>query len=69
MRLWIVTWIWLSVESLTFKFRKPVYAGRQLEYRVEVVRILRALQVARLKLTVTSEDHLCISGEAQCLLR
>ncbi len=57
------------VESLTFKFRKPVYAGRQLEYRVEVVRILRALQVARLKLTVTSEDHLCISGEAQCLLR
>lgn len=57
------------VESLTFKFRKPVYAGRQVEYRVEVDRILRALRVARLKLTVTSEDQLCISGEAQCLLR
>lgn len=57
------------IESLMFKFRKPVYAGRPVEYRVEVVRILRALRVARLKLTVKSDDQLCISGEAQCLLR
>lgn len=57
------------VESLTFKFRKPVYAARQVKYRIEVVRIMRALGVVRLKLTVTSENQLCISGEAQCLLR
>lgn len=57
------------VESLTFKFRKPVYEGRPVEYRVEVVRIMRALRVVRLKLTVISDDQLCTSAEAQCLLR
>lgn len=57
------------VESLTFKFRKPVYEGRLVEYRVEVTRMLRALQVVRLRLTVESDGQLCIEGEAQCLLR
>ncbi len=57
------------VESFTFKFRKPVYEGRLIEYRVEVMRMLNALQVVRLRLTVESEGQLCIEGEAQCLLR
>lgn len=57
------------VESLTFKFRKPVYEGHPVEYRVEVVRVMRALGVVRLNLTVKSDDQLCISGDAQCLLR
>lgn len=56
------------IESLAFKFRKPIYAGRLVEYRVEVVRMMQALRVTRLKLTVKSDDQLCISGEAQCLL-
>jgi acyl-CoA thioesterase FadM len=57
------------VESLAFKFRKPVYDGRLLVYRVVVTRLLGALQVVRLRLTVESDGQLCIEGEAQCLLR
>lgn len=57
------------VQSFTFKFRKPVYEGRLIEYRVEVMRMLHALQVVRLRLTVESDGQLCIEGEAQCLLR
>lgn len=57
------------VESLAFKFRRPVYDGLPLDYRVEVVRIMAALRVARLKLTVHSKGQVCVDGEAQCVLR
>lgn len=57
------------VESLVFKFRKPTYPNRPVEFRVEILRIMRALKVVRLKLTVTSAKVVCITGEAQCLLR
>ena len=57
------------IESLNFKFRKPVYEGATLDYRVVVARVLPAFHVARLRLTLESDGQLCIEGEAQCLLR
>lgn len=57
------------LESLSFKFRRPVYEGSELLYRVEVVRILAVMHVVRLKLLVESGGTVCLMGEAQCLVR
>ena len=57
------------VESLEFKFRRPVYEGLPIDYKVEVVRIMEALRVIRLKLTAACAGQLCVVGEAQCVLR
>ena len=57
------------LESLAFKFRKPVYQVSELQYRVEVVRVLAVVHVVRLKLLVANGGTVCVTGEAQCLVR
>ena len=57
------------LESLSFKFRKPVYERCELLYRAEVTRVLSVVHVVRLKLLVESGGVVCIAGEAQCLVR
>jgi acyl dehydratase len=57
------------IESLIFKFRKPLYFGSTVNFHVEVIRIFSALQVIRLSLTAEVDEVLCVEGEAQCLLR
>lgn len=57
------------VESLSFKFRKPVFAGTPVDFQVQVARVLPALRVARLQLSASVDGVPCITGEAQCLLR
>lgn len=57
------------VESLSFKFRKPVYADATVQFTVTITRLLPALRVARLQLAASVAGEPCIAGEAQCVLR
>jgi acyl dehydratase len=57
------------VESLTFKFRKPLYFGSTVNFHVEVIRILNAMRVIKLSLMAEIDGVIYIEGEAQCLLR
>jgi 3-hydroxybutyryl-CoA dehydratase len=57
------------VESLAFKFRKPVYLDAVVDFTATVTRVMPALGVVRLHLTAAVEGDACVTGEAQCLLR
>jgi acyl dehydratase len=57
------------VESLSFKFRKPVYQDATVIFEVEVERLQPAIRVARLRLSASVDGQPCIAGQAQCLLR
>lgn len=57
------------LESIGFKFRRPVYEGAALLYRAAVVRVLPTMRVVRLRLSVECGEVACVTGEAQCLLR
>jgi acyl dehydratase len=57
------------IESLDFKFRKPIYFGRSVNFHVKITRILSVLRVVRLGLVAESDGVLCVEGVAQCVLR
>lgn len=57
------------LESLAFKFRKPVLHDATVHYSVTVSRIQAALQIVRLELSASVEGQPCVQGQAQCLLR
>lgn len=57
------------VESLTFKFRKPIYFGSTVDFHVEVIRILAVVRVIKLSLMAEIDGVMYVEGEAQCLLR
>lgn len=57
------------VESLSFKFRRPVYQGATVDLEVEVERLQPVLHIARLQLRASVGMQPCVVGQAQCLLR
>jgi 3-hydroxybutyryl-CoA dehydratase len=57
------------VESLTFKFRKPLYLGSTVNFHVEVIRILTVVRVIKLSLIAEIDGVLHVEGGAQCLMR
>lgn len=57
------------IETLDFKFRKPVFEDATVEFEVQIERLLRPLKVVRLRLQASADRMLCIEGTAQCLIR
>ena len=57
------------VESLSFKFRRPVYQDQAVEFTAVVARVMAPLRVVRLNLRAAVAGTTCVVGEAQCLVR
>lgn len=57
------------IETVDFKFRKPVFANSAVEYFVQIDRLLLPLKVVRLRLHASTNGVLCIEGTAQCVIR
>lgn len=56
------------LEKVEFKFHHPVYAGRELIYTCAVKRIVRALRVVSLEVSVDCDAVRRVSGQCQCLI-
>ncbi len=57
------------IESLTFKFRKPVHHDDVVVYYASVERLQPALGIVRLTLSASVRGQACLTGSAQCLVR
>ena len=56
------------IQSLDFKFKKEVYVGEMLTYRVAIERLVPAVGAVRLALSVTRGDgEVACAGMAQCV--
>jgi 3-hydroxybutyryl-CoA dehydratase len=56
------------LQKAEFKFIRPVYADRALQYRCEVQRIMRPLRVVVMAVSVSIEGVEHVNGQCQCLI-
>jgi acyl dehydratase len=57
------------LQKFELRYRRPVYALRELIYSCRVARILRPMGVVQLALAIAMDGNDCVSGECQCLVR
>jgi acyl dehydratase len=56
------------IQSLEFRFKKEVYVGDRITYRVAVSRLSAAVGAVRLLLSVKRDDgEVVLEGTAQCV--
>jgi acyl dehydratase len=57
------------LEKIELKYRRPVYAGRELVYGCSVKRVLKPLRVVVLALSILDSGVEVVTGQCQCLMR
>ena len=57
------------LQSIEFRYKKPITVGMELEYRVTVDRVVPAANSVKLRLSVTHNGHEHMNGQCQCLVK
>ena len=57
------------LQSIEFRYKKPVAVGMELEYLVAVERVVPAANAVKLRLAVTHNGDVHVNGQCQCLVK
>jgi hypothetical protein len=57
------------LETIDLKFRRPVYAGIELEYRAVIMRLFKPLRIAQLSLSISVDQTEHVNGTCRCVVR
>jgi 3-hydroxybutyryl-CoA dehydratase len=57
------------LETIDLKFRRPVYAGVELEYRAVITRLFKPLRIAQLALSISVDQTDHVNGTCRCVVR
>ena len=57
------------LQSIEFRYKKPVAVGMELDYLVTVERLVPAANALKLSLSVTHNGDVHVNGQCQCLVK
>ena len=57
------------LQSIEFRYKKPITLGMELNYLVVVERVIRAAKAVKLNLSVSYNGDVHVNGQCQCLIK